>query len=170
MYDVHCMCIVLEPEFQGAFIAQSLQPGPSVSLKCSARANPLPEIQWSVDGNELLPTPQDPLQARYWQLSDRYSIGSFGSSRVATEVISHVNITNVRVEDSGRVTCTATNLVGTKSHSARLNIYGEFTNNSVHFSWGATPISAAQFNDYDSPSNKMPTIKGPSDKLFFFSL
>ncbi|CAH1390382.1 unnamed protein product [Nezara viridula] len=40
------------------------------------------------------------------------------------DVISHVNISHVTVEDGGEYTCTAENRAGKVSHSARLNIYG----------------------------------------------
>jgi hypothetical protein len=85
----------------------------------------VPEIGWTVDGQELVPTwpsRDDPLEARYWQISDRYSVGSY---RQFTETVSHVNITSVRVEDGGAYQCTAFNLLGRLSHSARLNIYGK---------------------------------------------
>ena len=39
-------------------------------------------------------------------------------------MISHVNITNVRVVDGGLYKCKAHNDAGQDSHSARLNIYG----------------------------------------------
>lgn len=39
-------------------------------------------------------------------------------------VISHVNISNVRSEDGGTYACQATNRAGSDLHSARLNIYG----------------------------------------------
>lgn len=42
------------------------------------------------------------------------------------DVISHVNISHVMVEDGGEYTCTAENRAGKTSHSARLNIYGKF--------------------------------------------
>ena len=32
------------------FSEQTLQPGPSVSLKCIAKGNPPPSIQWLLDG------------------------------------------------------------------------------------------------------------------------
>ena len=38
------------------FSEQTLQPGPSVSLKCIAKGNPPPQIQWTRDG---FPIPQD---------------------------------------------------------------------------------------------------------------
>ena len=113
------------PELQHTFISQSLQPGPTVSLKCSATGNPIPDLSWYVDGTELVSTwasKDDPLEARYWQISDRYSVGSY---RQFTEIVSHVNITNVRVEDGGAYQCMASNLLGRVSHSARLNIYGK---------------------------------------------
>lgn len=43
---------------------------------------------------------------------------------VHDDVISHVNITNVRVEDGGEYTCSASNTVGVVTHSAKVNVYG----------------------------------------------
>lgn len=40
------------------------------------------------------------------------------------DVISHVNISGVRVEDGGEYRCTADNRVAKVHHGARLNIYG----------------------------------------------
>lgn len=40
------------------------------------------------------------------------------------DVISHVNITHVMVEDGGEYSCIAENRAGKVSHAARLNIYG----------------------------------------------
>lgn len=42
------------------------------------------------------------------------------------DVISHVNITHVMVEDGGEYSCTAENRAGKVSHSARLNVYGMY--------------------------------------------
>lgn len=36
-----------------SFIEQTLQPGPAVSLKCSATGNPTPQISWTLDGFPL---------------------------------------------------------------------------------------------------------------------
>lgn len=36
-----------------SFIEQTLQPGPAVSLKCSAAGNPTPQVLWSLDGFPL---------------------------------------------------------------------------------------------------------------------
>lgn len=40
------------------------------------------------------------------------------------DVISHVNISAVKSEDSGEYECTATTKAGSVSHYARLNVYG----------------------------------------------
>lgn len=53
----------------------------------------------------------------------RFVIGQYVPSH--GDVISHVNITSVRVEDGGTFKCTATNRVGEASHSAELYVYGK---------------------------------------------
>ena len=35
------------------FSEQTLQPGPSVSLKCIAKGNPPPNIEWLLDGFQI---------------------------------------------------------------------------------------------------------------------
>lgn len=40
------------------------------------------------------------------------------------DVVSHVNISNVKSEDGGEYECVAKSRAGQSSHSARLNIYG----------------------------------------------
>ncbi|XP_055691014.1 cell adhesion molecule Dscam2 isoform X2 [Lutzomyia longipalpis] len=120
-------CVVRRPEgdtFQAAaelqlgdappvllysFIEQTLQPGPAVSLKCSAAGNPTPQVTWTLDGFAL-PT------------NGRFLIGQYVT--VHGDVISHVNISHVMVEDGGEYSCIAENRAGKISHSARLNIYG----------------------------------------------
>lgn len=87
-----------------------MQPGPSVSLKCSAAGNPTPQISWLLDG---FPLPQN----------DRLLIGQYVT--VYGDVISHVNITTVKPEDGGEYECIAGSRAGETKHSARLNIYGE---------------------------------------------
>ncbi|KAK4877583.1 hypothetical protein RN001_010089 [Aquatica leii] len=92
-----------------SFIEQTLQPGPAVSLKCSAAGNPTPQISWTLDG---FPLPSN----------GRFVIGQYVT--VHGDVISHVNISHVMVEDGGEYMCTAENRAGKTSHSARLNVYG----------------------------------------------
>ncbi|KAG7203545.1 hypothetical protein KM043_013595 [Ampulex compressa] len=92
-----------------SFIEQTLQPGPAVSLKCSATGNPTPQVSWALDGFPL-PT------------NGRFVIGQYVT--VHGDVISHVNISHVMVEDGGEYSCTAENRAGKVTHAARLNVYG----------------------------------------------
>ena len=55
----------------------------------------------------------------------RFLIGQYVT--VHGDVISHVNISRVAVEDGGVYTCTVNNRAGYDQHSAMLNIYGKFT-------------------------------------------
>jgi hypothetical protein len=41
------------PQFIYRFIEQTLQPGPAISLKCSATGNPTPKVLWLLDGFPL---------------------------------------------------------------------------------------------------------------------
>lgn len=50
-------------------------------------------------------------------------IGQFVT--VHGDVISHVNISHVMVEDGGEYACYAENRAGKVLHSARLNVYGK---------------------------------------------
>jgi len=52
----------------------------------------------------------------------RFMIGQYVT--VHGDVISHVNISAVRVEDGGEYRCSAVNRVAKAHHAARLNIYG----------------------------------------------
>ncbi|XP_046143887.1 Down syndrome cell adhesion molecule-like protein Dscam2 isoform X7 [Osmia bicornis bicornis] len=97
------------PQLVYKFIEQTIQPGPSVSLKCIATGNPTPHFSWTLDG---FPLPQN----------DRFMIGQYVT--VHGDVISHVNISVVHVEDGGEYQCTASNRMAKVHHSARLNIYG----------------------------------------------
>ncbi|EGI65012.1 Down syndrome cell adhesion molecule-like protein [Acromyrmex echinatior] len=99
----------IAPQLVYRFIEQTMQPGPSVSLKCSAAGNPTPQISWLLDG---FPLPQN----------DRLLIGQYVT--VYGDVISHVNITTVKPEDGGEYECIASSRAGDARHSARLNIYG----------------------------------------------
>ncbi|XP_076276315.1 cell adhesion molecule Dscam2 isoform X6 [Lasioglossum baleicum] len=99
----------IAPQLVYRFIEQTMQIGPSVSLKCSAAGNPTPQISWLLDG---FPLPQN----------DRLLIGQYVT--VYGDVISHVNISSVKSEDGGEYECIASSRAGEAHHSARLNIYG----------------------------------------------
>ena len=53
----------------------------------------------------------------------RFLIGQYVT--LHGDVVSHVNISRVRVEDGGQYKCKASNRAGEMEHRARLNIYGE---------------------------------------------
>ncbi|CAH1168788.1 unnamed protein product [Phyllotreta striolata] len=97
------------PELAYWFSEQTLQPGPTVSLKCVATGNPPPQFMWTLDG---FPIPDHP----------RFLVGQYVT--IQDDVISHVNITNIKAEDGGEYMCTAHNSVGKIAHSARVNVYG----------------------------------------------
>ncbi|KAF4517521.1 hypothetical protein B566_EDAN006523 [Ephemera danica] len=97
------------PTLLYSFIEQTLQPGPAVSLKCSATGTPTPSIRWTLDG---FPLPN----------TDRFVMGQYVT--VHGDVISHVNVSHVAVEDGGEYACIAENRAGSTIHAARLNVYG----------------------------------------------
>ncbi|XP_017771587.1 PREDICTED: Down syndrome cell adhesion molecule-like protein Dscam2 [Nicrophorus vespilloides] len=97
------------PELVYWFSEQTLQPGPTVSLKCVASGNPPPQFTWTLDG---FPIPDHP----------RFLVGQYVT--IQDDVISHVNVTNIKAEDGGEYTCTAHNSVGKIAHSARVNVFG----------------------------------------------
>lgn len=66
-------------------------------------------MTWSLDG---YPVPDN----------DRVRVGDYVSRN--GDVISHVNISSVRVEDGGLYSCVARNDVGEIRHAGRLNVYG----------------------------------------------
>lgn len=107
------MCIIFAavgPELQSTFIEQTLQPGQPVSLRCIASGNPPPQFTWLLDGGNLLPR-------------GGYILGSHLDP--SDDVISHLNVSSVRVQHGGVYTCLARNGLGTAAHSASLNIYGD---------------------------------------------
>ncbi|VVC29919.1 Fibronectin type III,Immunoglobulin subtype,Immunoglobulin-like domain,Immunoglobulin-like [Cinara cedri] len=97
------------PELVYWFTEQTLQPGPSLSLKCVASGNPLPQFTWTLDG---FPIPE----------SNRIMTGQYVTAR--DDVIAHVNISSLKVEDGGEYTCIAHNEIAQVSHSSRINVYG----------------------------------------------
>ncbi|XP_050541670.1 cell adhesion molecule Dscam2 isoform X2 [Daktulosphaira vitifoliae] len=99
----------LGPELVYWFTEQTLQPGPSLSLKCVASGNPLPQFTWTLDG---FPIPE----------SNRILIGQYVTAD--DDVIAHVNISSLKVEDGGEYTCIAHNEISQVSHSSRVNVYG----------------------------------------------
>lgn len=63
---------------------------------------------------------------------DRVMIGQYVT--LFGDVVSHVNISNVKAEDGGEYECEAESRAGVAKHQARLNIYGECQANR----WGGS--------------------------------
>ncbi|XP_035219308.1 Down syndrome cell adhesion molecule-like protein Dscam2 isoform X2 [Stegodyphus dumicola] len=97
------------PVFTYAFSEQAVHPGISVSLKCSASGNPLPQVTWLVDG---YPVPE----------AYHIRVGDYVSDE--RTVNSYVNVSSVTVEDGGTYQCIAQNGVRGLAHSRRLNVFG----------------------------------------------
>ncbi|XP_071628595.1 Down syndrome cell adhesion molecule 1 isoform X9 [Temnothorax longispinosus] len=97
------------PQIRQAFAEETLQPGPSMFLKCVASGNPTPEITWELDGKRLSNT-------------ERLQVGQYVT--VNGDVVSHLNISSIHTNDGGLYKCIAASKVGATEHSARLNVYG----------------------------------------------
>lgn len=103
------------PSLRHTFIEQTLQPGPPVSLKCTALGHPTPVITWTLDGRPLTPS-----SGHYG--GQRVSVGAWVD--VGGQVVSQVNISSAGHMDGGLYACAAANSAGRAEHSARLNVYG----------------------------------------------
>ncbi|CAG0880725.1 unnamed protein product [Cyprideis torosa] len=97
------------PHLLYQFKSETLRGGSAVSFKCSASGSPPSQFSWTLDG---FPLPENP----------RYMVGQYITNQDV--VISHLNISDIRVEDGGNYKCTAENGIGSASHAARLNVYG----------------------------------------------
>ncbi|XP_074598354.1 cell adhesion molecule Dscam1-like [Brevipalpus obovatus] len=97
------------PEFRETFNSETLEPGLSLSLKCVAAGNPLPQITWTLDG---LSIPE----------SHRIRFGDFVTKD--SLVVSYVNISDLQVEDGGEYKCKADNAAAEVEHNRRINVIG----------------------------------------------
>jgi len=94
-----------------------------VSLVCIAAGNPPPTVTWTLDDAPLTTTNDDDDDG---SMTSRYVIASSVTSD--GDVISHVNVSGVRVTDGGTYRCTAKNRVGVESVSGKLLVYGTCAN------------------------------------------
>ncbi|KAL1430485.1 hypothetical protein MTO96_014928 [Rhipicephalus appendiculatus] len=85
------------PVLNHVFSELLVVPGSSVSLRCAASGNPLPQVTWTLDGDSV---PE----------SYNVRVGDYVSSERL--VHSYVNLTGVRVEDGGLYACEARNSAG----------------------------------------------------------
>uniref|UniRef100_T1JCP3 Down syndrome cell adhesion molecule-like protein Dscam2 n=1 Tax=Strigamia maritima TaxID=126957 RepID=T1JCP3_STRMM len=97
------------PEILSAFKSHTLNPGVSLSLRCVAAGIPVPKVIWNVDDTLVNP-------------GDRIRVGEYNDMN--GNVISHVNISRVQVEDGGLFACTASNKAGNTTHTAPIAVYG----------------------------------------------
>ncbi|XP_064598583.1 cell adhesion molecule Dscam1-like [Liolophura sinensis] len=100
---------VAKPSLLETFDDVRLQPGSFVSMKCVASGNPKPEITWSRDGEIVMSSARLSL-----------SIDYTGDGNI----VSYVNVTNIRVQDGGEYRCSATNSVGEAVHTGRVDVFG----------------------------------------------
>lgn len=84
------------PQIKQAFTEETLQPGPSMFLKCVASGNPTPEITWELDGKRLSNT-------------ERLQVGQY--VKVNGDVVSHLNISSIHTNDGGLYKCIAASKV-----------------------------------------------------------
>ncbi|XP_042899058.1 cell adhesion molecule Dscam1 isoform X2 [Parasteatoda tepidariorum] len=97
------------PTLLSTFANEAIRPGSSVSLRCTASGNPLPQVTWFLDDISI----PDAV---------RFRVGDYVTSE--GHVMSYVNITDTHVEDGGEYSCSASNTVASVRHTARLDIYG----------------------------------------------
>lgn len=98
------------PKFRDTFKAEVFEQRADISLQCSASANPLPEITWSVDEQ---PIPESSSRMRFGDFVSRDNL-----------VVSYVNISQAQVQDSGLYRCTADNGLAQVSHQAQISVAG----------------------------------------------
>ncbi|KAG1671037.1 Down syndrome cell adhesion molecule-like protein Dscam2 [Nymphon striatum] len=98
------------PTFTKTFKSKKIQPGPSISLECSALGRPIPEITWILNGRVI-------------NSNDRFLIEEkFMEERIVT---SKLTVKSIRVQDGGEYSCVASNDINKKiTHSDSISIYG----------------------------------------------
>ena len=92
-------------------VSRVLDPGTSLSLKCTASGNPLPQVTWTLDGSSL------------HESTSRLSVGDFVTK--SFEVVSYVNISSLNMEDGGVYACMAANEISSVVHADRVDIRGD---------------------------------------------
>ncbi|RWS16809.1 Down syndrome cell adhesion molecule-like protein Dscam2 [Dinothrombium tinctorium] len=99
------------PMFATVFSEQIKIENVDLSLKCMANGQPLPKIEWKIDGIEIFN-------------SQRHRIHSYSDSE-SRNTISFLNISSLSINDGGAYECIASNTIGKVSHKARINVMGQ---------------------------------------------
>ncbi|KAK2144481.1 hypothetical protein LSH36_752g02042 [Paralvinella palmiformis] len=87
-HSLRILNVVACPIVYRGFDDETVVEGPGVSLQCMASGNPTPIVQWTLDDSPL------PAATRKYSIGSRLTDGG--------DVISQVNITNVRIQDGGQ--------------------------------------------------------------------
>ncbi|XP_060573477.1 neogenin-like [Ruditapes philippinarum] len=98
---VAAITVTVPPSFTTVPSNQTVQVGSSVQLRCVAVGDPVPTQRWTKDDRQL----------------------TLDGNMVVSLDQSTVTITEIKAMQYGKYTCTATNIAGTESVSAWLNIY-----------------------------------------------
>lgn len=99
----------VSPNFLEVFKSRKLQPGPSVSLRCTATGRPTPNISWTFNGRLIKKSQKYIIRQ---ETEDRRTIGS------------SLIIKNTKTQDGGTYTCNATNRLESVLHTETIHIYG----------------------------------------------
>lgn len=106
-----------------------------LSLRCTASGNPPPRIYWYLDGGLILPQ-GDYVFGSYMHVDGNYSKLEFHNIIICSlkilsnlflctgNVVSYLNVSVADVLHGGYYTCLARNILGLKSYSAMIKIYG----------------------------------------------
>ncbi|XP_076334013.1 cell adhesion molecule Dscam1-like isoform X3 [Tachypleus tridentatus] len=97
------------PVLHQTFPDRKVYPGATVSMLCTASGHPPPEVTWEVESQPLP------------KLGHFKKDNSYRNNGI---IFSYLNISNVRTQDGGLYQCTATNPMGSVTHSNRLDVYG----------------------------------------------
>lgn len=100
------------PVIVESFKSLTLSPNEAASLKCSATGSPSPTITWFLDGAQILPG------------RGGYAVNALGVPGDSRQVISWLNITRIKVDDSGEWRCDVANSAGSASFAERINVKG----------------------------------------------
>lgn len=105
------------PEFRDTFRTRTVHVGEfGLNLKCSAFGSPLPQIRWFFYNKQI----RDSLVTMRYK--NRYRIADYVNEQGT--IISYLNISSVSAQDGGLFSCEAVNDLGTRRHSALIQVYG----------------------------------------------